>query len=70
MRGRVQEVISPAACDARVCTRTEVLKKVSHVLARKIGGIKLKKDSDEVKIEYPIPEKITAEMGKVPAQTF
>ena len=46
--------------------KADLFKKELHVFDPKIGGIRLKKDSDEVKIEYTIPDKITAEMGKVP----
>ena len=46
--------------------KRDLFQKELHVFDPKIGGIKLKKDSDEVKIEYAIPDKITAEMGKVP----
>jgi len=45
--------------------KRELFQKELHVFDPKLGGIKLKKDSDEVKIEYTIPDKITAEMGKV-----
>jgi hypothetical protein len=44
----------------------EAFKKVLHVFDPKLGGIELKKDSDEATINYTVPEQITAEMGKVP----
>lgn len=45
--------------------KAEQFKKVTHLFDPKLGGIKLKKESDEVTIEYTIPEKFTAEMGKI-----
>jgi len=46
--------------------KRELFQKELHVFDPKLGGIRLKKDSDEVTVNYTVPEKIGPEMGKVP----
>ena len=45
--------------------KRELFQKEFHVFEPKLGGIRLKKDSDEVTVDYTIPEKFTEEMGKL-----
>ncbi len=45
--------------------KLEQFQKVTHVFDPKLGGLRLKKEDDEVTIDYTIPAKITADMGKV-----